>query len=91
MKGHCSGQPRNWSYVWIWNSFRSNHQWYVSTAIQLDNGSHVFGVGARNMQETVSRAADTVTVATRAWATVEIYSVSGAALGEVSGTTERIR
>lgn len=71
--GFCGG-PRNWAYVWIWDSFRASHRVRTSAGVfDWTVGEAVRGwVQSRKGQEILSRPAATIRHCTSATAIVEV-------------------
>lgn len=69
MYGTCSGQPRNWTYVWVWDSFRTTHNnFYVEAAINTDGIQLGWDMGLYNQRELNSKPTDTTYSCTWSWA-----------------------
>ncbi|MFR9780575.1 hypothetical protein ACL02O_31570 [Micromonospora sp. MS34] len=69
MLGYCSGQPRNWTYVWVWDSFKSTHSnFYVEAAINTTFVQLGWDLGLANQQEVTSKPTDTYYECTSGWA-----------------------
>lgn len=65
------GCGKNWSYVWVWDSWADSHRSYeVHTSIRPDGANPAGSVRVRNKQEVWSKGTNTLDVCTRASGTL---------------------
>ncbi len=71
--GICDGHPRNWAYVWVWDSFRAGHRVRTESGI-FDYRTNTFRglTGFRAGQETHSRPVGTIHDCTSAVAVIKV-------------------
>lgn len=69
--GVCGGAARNWSYVFVWQSFHDTGRAHNIKAgiVTADSGNHPVGArsAARPARQLVSSPVATTGVCTRAW------------------------
>jgi hypothetical protein len=73
--GYCDGKPRNWAYIWVWQSFiDANPSYSVIIRMYKSDGTWVPGSGMTfNQQESVSYATDTTQFCTYAYGILYRY------------------
>lgn len=78
--GLCRRGPRNWAYVWVWDSFRARYGKGRIQALALieddtaaDGRAHAGLVGYRRGQELISRPVATTHDCTRAVGYVRVF------------------
>lgn len=89
--GYCGGAPRNWSYVWVWDSFRAKYGSRIHTLAAIeddtpgDGRDHSGTVGYRKGQEIISRPVATTHDCTRAVGFVKVRLTSHSRYPEYAG------
>ncbi len=77
--GYCDGKPRNWAYVWVWDSFKKDYTVKASAHVyDYTTGSYVGGFnnrtrGAFGQQEVKSKPFATTSHCTSAAGWIDVY------------------
>jgi hypothetical protein len=75
--GYCGGAPRNWAYVWVWDSFRAHHPNVRALAAieddtPPDGGDYSGSTSYLKRQEVISHPTPTTHDCTRAVGFVKV-------------------